>query len=350
MAKGRAHVARVVTAVHALELDHLGAQVGEDGPGKGAGQHLAQLQHALNQPAPETIDQHPARDLSTIDGPERQLAQLAQVQPQRLDVDGLVGADALDDQRRRFGLLAPVGEQIGSAQDGLGAREPDLGAELDHQQVHQERQHALVLGRNLRHHPLAGVGTCDAGRRIDVGKRFRSEHQVARDEPHHVVAADALVGLAAFVDAVGQQQATVQMADRHRVDFLRDQPAQIRKRHLRQDPAAGLDLAGDRQPVPEGLPVAGAQQQQMLRHIGHAHPGQQRRVGLEEFAAPGAQRLGPGGQRLRPAERARRHIVAGGIESAMHALSVDDVGRGKDVVAEQFGLAVAELVHEISLT
>jgi hypothetical protein len=37
---------RVVAAFHALDLHHLGAQVGQDGAGERAGQHLAQLQHA----------------------------------------------------------------------------------------------------------------------------------------------------------------------------------------------------------------------------------------------------------------------------------------------------------------
>ena len=41
----RTHAARIVAAFHALDLEHLGAQVGEHGPGKRAGQHLAQFQH-----------------------------------------------------------------------------------------------------------------------------------------------------------------------------------------------------------------------------------------------------------------------------------------------------------------
>ena len=43
--EGRAHLARIVAALDAFELDHLGAQVGQDGAGKRPGQHLAQLQH-----------------------------------------------------------------------------------------------------------------------------------------------------------------------------------------------------------------------------------------------------------------------------------------------------------------
>ena len=46
MPERRSHGARVVAAFDALDLDHFGAQVGEDRAGKRPGQHLAQLQHA----------------------------------------------------------------------------------------------------------------------------------------------------------------------------------------------------------------------------------------------------------------------------------------------------------------
>jgi hypothetical protein len=44
---------------------------------------------------------------------------------------------------------------------------------------------------------------------------------------------------------------------------------------LREEPAPGLDLAGDREPVPEDLPEAVAQQHPLLINRRHAHTREQ---------------------------------------------------------------------------
>ena len=45
-AKHGAHAPTIVAAIHALDFEHLGAQVGKDGPGKGARQNLPQFNDA----------------------------------------------------------------------------------------------------------------------------------------------------------------------------------------------------------------------------------------------------------------------------------------------------------------
>ena len=52
-------------------------------------------------------------------------AQLAEVEPQRADVDLLVGADALDDLGRLLRVGPPIDEQVGDAQDLLGLGEAE---------------------------------------------------------------------------------------------------------------------------------------------------------------------------------------------------------------------------------
>ena len=96
----------------------------------------------------------------------------------------------------------------------LRGGEPDLGAELDDEQVHQQRQQPLDLGGQLGHEPAARLGAGDVVGRVHVGVRVGAEREVASGEPHRVVGADRRVD-AAFVPAVRLQQALAEVTDGH---------------------------------------------------------------------------------------------------------------------------------------
>ncbi len=70
-----------------------------------------------------------------------------------------VGANAADDLGGLFGIGTTVGKQIGCTQHGLCGGEADLGAELDDQQVHQERDEALDCSRDFGHSAGRRIGT-----------------------------------------------------------------------------------------------------------------------------------------------------------------------------------------------
>ena len=78
--------------------------------------------------------------------------------------------------------------------------EADLGAELDDQQVIEERHHAFDCGGEFRHEPVTGFRAqmCRAG--SASGYASAPKAKVAGEEPHLVVAADAEVGLATLVE------------------------------------------------------------------------------------------------------------------------------------------------------
>jgi hypothetical protein len=70
------------------------------------------------------------------------------------------------------------------------------------------------------------------------------------------VAADAFVGEAAFVEAVGLEKALVEVADCHLRHIFNNERAQLGEHHLGQQATLGLDLAGDGEAVPEGFAEA----------------------------------------------------------------------------------------------
>ena len=45
VAEGEAHLPCVVAAIGLFHLDHIGAEIAEDRPGEGPGQHLSDLDH-----------------------------------------------------------------------------------------------------------------------------------------------------------------------------------------------------------------------------------------------------------------------------------------------------------------
>ncbi len=168
------------------------------------------------------------------------------------------------------------------------------------------------------------------------------EHQIARDEPHHVVSADRLLRLAAFVETMRGQQTLVQMADRHLRDVFFDDLLQIRELDVGDRAAAPLDLAGGGEAVPERLRQTVANQQALLLDVRHARAGQQRCIGAEQIAAALTQCRGPRIERFVAQPRARRNVCAVRIEAAVHAAPVDHVRLREVVIAHQFGFGVDE--------
>ena len=173
--------------------------------------------------------------------------------------------------------------------------------------------------------------------------RFGTECQVAGDEPHDVVTADALVGFAAFVHAVGLEETLLEMPEGHAADVLDDNRLHVGKRQLRDHATAALDLAGDRQPVPERARDAALDQVALLRGVRQPRAGEQRGVGVEQVATPFPEYRRPVVDGDAPPLRARRHVGAVGIEPAVQPLPVDDVLRCVVSVGEQFSLRERQL-------
>jgi hypothetical protein len=143
-----------------------------------------------------------------------------------------------------------------------------------------------------RRRPRLGFGPRDVGR-LGLGVARFAEGEVAQCEPHHVVPADPELRLAALVEAVGAQEAAVQVAHRPLRDVLHHGRSDLGKAQVRQRAAAGLDLAGDGERVPEGLAEPRADQELLLRLARVADPGQERGVGRKQVASPRSQRRPP---------------------------------------------------------
>ena len=77
---------------------------------------------------------------------------------------------------------------------------------------------------------VARVGRDRCFGRLDVGVGVVTEREVAGDEPHHVVAADALVGQPALVEAVGVRAVRAEVPDGHLRRCRRRSPAAGRGR------------------------------------------------------------------------------------------------------------------------
>ena len=103
---------------------------------------------------------------------------------------------------------------------------------------------------------------------------IRPEREIPGHEPHDIVATDALVRLAALVDAVRDQQTLAEMPEGHPADVHDDQTLQIRQGHLRNHPSASFDLAGDGEPVPERSGNAVLDQQPLLLDVRYPGTGQ----------------------------------------------------------------------------
>ena len=262
-------------------------------------------------------------------------------------MDVLVGTDPLDDLRRFLGLRDAIAEQAGRAQDRLAGAEPDLGAELDDQEVHQQREHALDLRRQLRHEPGAGLRAGDVLRRVDVRVGAGAEGQVAGGEPHRIVRTDARH--ATLVPAVRLQHPLVEVAERHLADRLDDVRREVGERHVREQPATRLDLADDRQGVPERLAETMAQQHPGLLHRRQAGAAQQGRLGIQRGAATGPQRGLPRCQCLLAPRGAGRLVRAVRTEPAVHPRPVDDLRLQRGVLAEQLFLGVDQAAHAASV-
>ena len=112
------------------------------------------------------------------------------------------------------------------------------------------------------------------------------ECEISSEEPHHVVAADPDVGLAALVQTVSEQETASEMADRHLGDVVDDHRLQVGERNIGEQPTTRLDLAGDGELIPEPSSHAVAQEHTLLIDVDHPDAGEQRRVGTEDVPAP----------------------------------------------------------------
>lgn len=309
----------------------------------------------LHQPVPEALDQLATGDGAAIVGAKRDRRTLAQVELQRRHVDLLVGADAADDLRCLLGLRAPAREEVGRAQNGLRVGEPQLGTELDDEQVHQQRQQTLHLGGDLRHPSPADLRPSDVLRRVDIGIGALTEREVTSREPHLVVRARAAgsarrrIGDTTFVPAVRLQQAVAEVTDGHLRDVVDDVRLQRRKRDLGQQATASLDLADDGERVPERLAQAVPQQHTRLRHRRQPHATQQRRVGVERPTTAFGESGGPCGECGYPHQRPRRLVAAIGQEAAVHAPATHVVRRQIGMIAQQFVGRVHQRAHVASV-
>ena len=177
-----------------------------------------------------------------------------------------------------------------------------------------------------------------------------AERQIAEREPHDVVPTDPLVGLAAFVDAVRLEEPPVQVAEGHLGDVLDDHVLEVRERHVGEDPATRLDVTRDGERVPEGLSQALLQQQLHLRCIRVADAVEQRGIGLHPVAAPGAQLVGPGGDRGFADQGARRDIASALDEATVEPVPGFDLGLEVVVGTEEFLFGVHQLRgHGVSI-
>ena len=190
-------------------------------------------------------------------------------------MDEFVGTDPLDDLGREFRVVAPVDEHIGRTQDRLGLGEAEFGTELDDQQVRQQRDQSLDLLWELGHVARAGVGTTDVVGGFGVGIGVRTEGQVASEEPHHVVSTDAEVGLSALVEPVRHEQPATEVPDRHLGDVVDDHRLEVGEGDVGEEAAARLDLAGDRELVPEPPAESVAQEDPLLSDADDAGTGEE---------------------------------------------------------------------------
>ena len=135
--------------------------------------------------------------------------------------------------------------------------------------------------------------------------------------------------------AVCDQQPAAEMADRNRADVVDDDGLEVGERGLGEETAPRLDLAGDRERVPERLAEAVAEQDTRLLHVGTRSPASsddRPRTGRRHVP----ERLAPGVERHGPSERTGRDVGAIGCHAAVHAPTADDVWRRIFMVTQQF--------------
>ena len=179
-------------------------------------------------------------------------------------MDEFVGSDPLDHLGGEFRIGSVVDEEVGGEQDLLCLGEAEFGTELDDQEVGEEREQRLDRLVDLGHPALAGLVAGDVRLGLDVGVRVGPQREIAEHEPHRVVTADAAFGLAALVETVRGQEALVEVTDRHLGDVLDDRRLQVGHGQLCEEASPRLDLARDRQAVPEDLSEAVAEQYPLL--------------------------------------------------------------------------------------
>ena len=159
-----------------------------------------------------------------------------------------------------------------------------------------------------------------------------------------IVPPDALVRLAAFVEAVRREHAFVQVPDRHLADVLGHELREVRELHLGQHAAAAFDLAGGREPVPERLTETVSNQQPLLLDVRHPWSDQQRRVGLEQTHRLARAVARSTRRSLACARRARggRYLPAAS-KAAVQTAPVDHVRTRERVFGKELRFAVDEL-------
>jgi hypothetical protein len=142
------------------------------------------------------------------------------------------------------------------------------------------------------------------------------------------MATDAPIGLTALINAVHHQQALIQVPERHGGNVLDNDLLEIGKGHFRQHPAPRLDLPGDGQAVPERLADTVLEQKCLLRHVRHPRTGEQRCICVEELSPPLSESRSPGCDGCPAPPGTGWHVVALGIEPAVHAHAIRDMRRG----------------------
>ena len=181
------------------------------------------LHHAL----PDRIDEIRACDGTSSDGPERKAAQFGNRHGEIANMWRLILTDANNDLRGMHGHIALVPEIAVRAHHGCAEAKELFRSNLDHQHIHQKQNPVLVVGRNLRHQPAhfrARETLWHNGVRIGM----LAEQHVTHGKPHLVVAAFAAREIAAFVEAVRDQQALVQMPRRGLRDVIDNDVLKVR--------------------------------------------------------------------------------------------------------------------------
>ena len=260
-------------------------------------------------------------------------------------MDRLVRADTLHHRRRFFRLLAPVGEDVLVAHDRAAEGEETLGPNLDHQHVHEQQDELLESRRELRHQPPR-IGPADALGHLWQRIAVRTEHEVARREPHGVMRAILrLRRIAAFIRAMRVEQSLVQMSRTCLRDIVLDDRLEVRRLKVAKRPAPRLDHTGNRERIPEWLSVAVREKKSLLGNVGIIPALQKLHRRIDQRPTLRRKLFLPCRHRRPAVEHAGRHIGAVCQETAMQLVSRPLVRSRISVRRHKLVSCVGELCH-----
>jgi hypothetical protein len=239
------------------------------------------------------------------------MAELSEDRAKVGDMNVLIMPDPIDQHRRLQGLIATLDKQLRIPEQALVQAKEKLGANLDHEHVHQKLDEPLHVNGDVARKTRLALRTADRRWDLGIGVGIGAEHEVAHGKPHLVMPTDLLLRQTALVQSVRLQEPPIQMPHRHPANVLVNDFGEVGRLDSGQRPTARLDDPGNRQGIPEGLAEPMTEQVFLLGKRRESLPGKKRGIEGQQVAAALAQALLPGAHGFPANGGSGREVPAG---------------------------------------